>query len=478
MYRPTRRKLLKHLAVSTIAAPVTISGTKSSGQVIGANDRIRVAIAGINGRGQVHMRVFGDMKDVEVAYLVDPDSRLFASRSAAVESHTGKKPTCVQDIRQALEDQTVDAVSIATPNHWHALMTLWACQAGKDVYVEKPCSHNIVEGRQMLDAASRYGRIVQHGTQWRSDPKWQAYTSAIRKGKYGKLQTANIQIFRPRTSIGFKQAVKPPQELDYDLWVGPAPKHSYRPNLVHYQWHWIWDYGNGEIANLGSHEFEMARWAMPEGALPQSVISLGGRFGYEDQGQTPNTQLSVFDFGETKLICQQRGLHKEKSIKMSIDFHTDAGVVRDGKFFPRGHRQEEVIENAPAEGLPENYAREHFENFIACVRSRKQEDLNGPLLDGHRTAMLAHLGNISYRMGEDVPFRQQPSELFGNQLAHESLEGMKRHLVDMANIDLSNTPYRLGRALQFDAETEKFVGSPEADQMLGKTYRESFALPN
>lgn len=476
MNRPTRRTFLKHLAASSIAAPVTISGAKASGQVIGANDRIRVAVAGINGRGQVHMHVFGGMKNVEVAYLVDPDSRLFASRSAAVENQTGKKPKCVQDIRRVLEDPTVDAVSIATPNHWHALMTIWACQAGKDVYVEKPCSHNIVEGRQMIEAAERYGRIVQHGTQWRSDPKWQAYTADIRNGKYGKLRTAHIQIFRPRTSIGIKQAAPPPPGLDYDLWVGPAPLHPYRPNLVHYQWHWIWDYGNGEIANLGSHLFEMARWAMPEGALPQRVISLGGRFGYEDQGETPNTQLTVFDFGETKLICQQRGLYNQNSIRMNIDFHTDQGVIRDGKFYPHGKREGEPIPNAPPGGLPENYAREHFQNFIDCVRSRRKENIQGPLLDGHRTATLAHLGNISYRLGDEVSFQQSPSDLLEEQLAHDAWEGLRRHLTDEARLNLANLRYRHGRALRFDATSETFVDAPEADELLRRSYREAYAL--
>lgn len=477
MHRPTRRQALQQIAASSVAASITISGTKSSGQVIGANERVRVAIAGINGRGQIHMRVFGDMKNVEIAYLVDPDSRLFKARSTAVEQQTGKKPTCVQDIRDVLEDQSLDAVSIATPNHWHALMAIWACQAGKDVYVEKPCSHNIVEGRRMVEAAQQYGRIVQHGTQWRSDPKWRDYTADIRNGKYGKLQTANIQIFRSRKSIGSKTPVKPPRELDYELWAGPAPLHPYRTNLVHYQWHWIWDYGDGEIGNLGAHEFEMARWAMPESAEPQSVVSLGGRFGYEDQGQTPNTQLTLFDFGETKLVCQQRGLHPDKSLKMAIDFYTDAGVIKEGKFYPHGKQQGEVIAGAPVSGLPENYARDHFQNFIDCVRSRKSAELNSDVLDGHRTAVVAHLGNISYRLGQETSFQGQPQGFSENQLASQSFEDLKQHLVDAAGLKLTNASYRLGPTLHFNAKTETFADSPEANQLLHGTYRTGFELP-
>ncbi|MBA2115340.1 Gfo/Idh/MocA family protein [Bremerella alba] len=478
MNRPTRRKFLKQVAAGGVAASITISGTKSSGQVLGANDRVRVAVAGINGRGKIHMAVFGGMKDVEVTHLVDPDSRLFKSRSALVEQQTGKKPHCVQDIREALDDASLDAVSIATPNHWHALMTIWACQAGKDVYVEKPCSHTIVEGRRMVEAAQKYNRIVQHGTQWRSDPKWQAYTTDIREGKYGKLQTANIQIFRPRTSIGFKAAVPPPRELDYDLWTGPAPMKPFRTNLVHYQWHWMWDYGAGEIGNLGAHEFEMARWAMPENADPKSVVSLGGRFGYEDQAETPNTQLTLYDFGDAKLVCQQRGLHFDKPLRMGIDFHTDEGTIKDGKFYPRGKKTGEVIEGAPLSGLPENYARAHFQNFVDCVRSRKSEDLASDMLDGHRTGVVAHLGNISYRLGEKTSFNNSPKGLSENQIAAESFDEMKRHLVDAAGINLSNATYQLGPTLQFNPQTEQFHDSPEANQLLARPSRSGFELPN
>ncbi|QDV68004.1 Glucose--fructose oxidoreductase precursor [Rosistilla carotiformis] len=478
MSRPSRRSFLKRAAASGFAASVTISGTKSSGQVLGANDRVRVAVAGINGRGQIHMGSFAAIKDVEVTHLVDPDSRLFASRSARLERQTGQKPKCVQDIRRVLEDPTVDAVSIATPNHWHALMTIWACQAGKDVYVEKPCSHNIYEGRRMVQAAQKYNRIVQHGTQWRSDPKWRTYTADIRAGKYGKLQTANIQIFRPRKSIGVKTPVPPPRELDYDLWVGPGPMSPFRENLVHYRWHWMWDYGNGEIGNLGSHEFEMARWAMPENASPQSVISLGGRYGYKDQAETPNTQLTLYDFGETNLVCQQRGLHFDKPLKMSIDFHTADGVIREGHFYPHGKTQGEAIVGAPPSGLPENPSRAHFQNFIDCVRSRNQAELASDVLDGHRTAVLAHLGNISYRLGQAMPFSGPPEGIAAHPIASESFDHMKRHLVEAGGVDLSKDSYQLGPLLRFDAQAEEFVAAAEANQMARGSYRESFQLPD
>jgi len=476
MLQHNRRDFLKRAAAGGIAATFIISGTRASGRVIGANDRVRIAIAGINGRGQAHLQAYGEMKDVEIAYLVDPDSRLFASRSAAVQKLAGNTPQCVQDFRRVLDDKTLDAVSLVTPNHWHALLGIWACQAGKDVHVEKPCSHNVVEGRRLVEAARKYDRIVQHGTQRRSDPKWIQLTTDVRKGKFGKLLLAYAYANRPRESIGFRNPEKPPEGLDYNLWIGPAPMHPYRTNLVPYEWHWIWDFGNGEIGNLGTHQLDVARWAMPLDAAPKSVVSVGGRFGYQDQGQTPNTQLTVFDCGDVKLFCEQRGLVARKAVKVTVEFHTTEGVVKEGKFFPQGKDDGEPIPDAPAGGFAD-LGRLHFRNFIDCVRSRKREELNAEILEGHRSALLAHLGNISYRLGEEVPFHKHTNAFGGDQPAWELFEDMKRHLVDGQGLELAGTTYRLGRMLRFDAQTEKFVGDADADRMLARPYREPFAVP-
>ncbi len=477
MLRHNRRAFLKRAVVGGIATAFTISGTKASGRVLGANDRVRVAVAGINGRGQAHMRAYAEMDDVEVAWLVDPDSRLFASRSAAVQKLAGNTPTCVQDFRRVLDDKTLDAVSIVTPDHWHALLAIWACQAGKDAHVEKPCSHNIVEGRRIVEAARKYDRIVQHGTQRRSDPRWIRLTTDVRNGRFGKLLCACVYTYRPRESIGIRSPQQPPAELDYNLWTGPAPSsHPYRTNLVHYDWHWIWDFGSGEIGNLGTHQMDLARWAMPAGAAPQSVVSLGGRFGYQDQGQTPNTQLTAYDFGRLKLLCAQRGLVDRKAVKVTVEFHTDQGAVKEGKFFPKGQKEGEPIEGAPAGGFADPGQR-HFRNFIDCVRSRKRDELNGEILEGHRSSLLAHLGNISYRLGEDMPFDKKTEVFSGDKPASDSLEDMKRHLADDAGVELAGTAYRLGRRLRFDAEREKFIGDAEANQMLTRPYREPFAMP-
>ena len=477
MSRPTRRAFLKRAAASAgVATTFAVAGTRVSGRVLGANDRVRIAVAGINGRGQTHITGFGGMKDVEIAYLVDPDSRLFASRSKIVKQRAGNTPACVQDIRRALDDENLDAVSIVTPNHWHALMAIWACEAGKDVYVEKPCSHNILEGRRLVEAARKYDRIVQHGTQRRTDPQWIKLVQEVRRGKYGKLLVSYGYASRSRLSIGIKEPQEPPRELDFDLWLGPAPVHPFRTNLVHYDWHWRWDIGNGEIGNMGSHQLDVCRWAMPDGAVPKRVVSLGGRFGYQDQGETPNTQLTMIDFGEVKLLLEIRGLVGDKQWKITNEFYTDEGVVRDGKFFAQGKGDGVPIDDFPPPGAPEQGPR-HMRNFVDCVRSRKREHLGAEIAEGHRSTLLAHLGNISYRLGKDVPFDKMAVEFEGDAMFRESFEDMKRHLADTGQVEFANTPCRLGRMLTFDAEAEKFVGAPEANPLLSRSYRRPFVVP-
>jgi predicted dehydrogenase len=471
-----RRNFLKQAAAGAAFATCAISATKASGRILGANDRVRVAIAGIHGRGQSHMWGFAGMKDVEVAYLIDPDSRLFQSRGDAVKKITGKAPTCVQDFRRALDDKTVDAISIVTPNHWHAPMAIFACQAGKDVLVEKPCSHNLVEGRKLVEAARKYDRIVQHCTQRRSDPQWIQLVKDVRAGKYGKLLIAYTYTYQPRRSIGIKNPETPPRGLDFNLWLGPSPVEPFRTNLVHYNWHWIWNFGDGEYGNQGSHQLDVCRWSLPDGAVPKSVLSLGGRFGYKDQGQTPNTMLTMIDCGEAKVFFEIRGLAGDKQRKVTNEFHTDEGVVRDGKFFPKGKSEGIAIANFPPPGPPEQGPR-HMRNFIDCVRSRKRENLTAEILEGHRSITLVHLGNISYRLGQNVPFNKKTKAFGDDKTFCPAFEGMKQHLADAGRLDLKNATYHLGRSLQFDAAAEKFVGDPEADKLLGGSYRAPFAVP-
>ena len=284
-------------------------------QVRGANEDIRVAVVGVNGRGGSHISEFGGMKGVRLVALCDVDRKVLDNEAAAVEKKYGRKVETYVDIRKLLENKDIDVISIATPNHWHSLGTIWACQAGKDVYVEKPCSHNPFEGRKCVEAARKYQRIVQHGTQSRSSDSWARQVAAIASGKYGKLLVSKGAASKNgsgRWSIGFKPIKEPPENLDYNLWLGPASEQPYHENLVHYNWHWFWDFGNGDIGNQGAHQIHAALHAIPGAAFPKSVISVGGRFGYEDQGQTANTQIAVFDYGESQLIFEVRGLKTDQ----------------------------------------------------------------------------------------------------------------------------------------------------------------------
>ena len=475
MSRQTRRSFLKKTAAASLGASFVIAGTKASGRVIGANDKVRIGCAGINGRGQSHIGGYCGSKNTEVTYLIDVDRRLWDRNQKAIKSRTGNTPKCVADVREALDDKNLDAISIATPNHWHALMSIWGCQAGKHVYVEKPCCHNVFEGRKLAEAAEKYGVVVQHGTQQRSDQRRADEMAALHSGKYGEVLVAKGYCCKPRWSIGYKPNTQPPKELDFNLWLGPAPEQPYHENLVHYNWHWFWDFGNGEIGNQGVHEMDVARWAVTAATgrtLPKSVISLGGRFGYKDQGQTPNTQLTIFDFGEAKLFFEDYGLARGKNQHCTNSFFVEEGVIHGGQFHPNG--------GGPAEGLPDVdtcYPGGPFGNFINCVRSRKREELNAEVLEGHLSSALSHLGNTSYRLGEEVPFNEDPAVLADDKDSVEAFENMKDHLARRGNMNLEESQYRLGRKLNFDPSTEKFIDDSEADQLLTRPYRAPFVVP-
>ena len=471
---PSRRSFIKG-SLSVAAGSLLIAGTKASGDFRGANEAIRIAIAGINGRGGSHMGEFGGMKDVQIAYLVDPDTRLFPSKVRTVEKKTGKTPKTETDIRRVLDDKNVDAISIATPNHWHSLMTIWACMAGKDVYVEKPCSHNVHEGRIAVQTARKYNRIVQHGTQSRSGGGWDKVAAVIASGKLGKLLVSRALCYKKRDSIGFKETEPVPQGLDFNIWLGPSPEQPFHRNLVHYNWHWFWDTGNGDIGNQGVHEMDKARWAIPDATTPKSVISLGGRFGYKDQGQTPNTQIAILDYGQTQLIFEVRGLKTDKYLGQMVGniFHLEAGTIRGTKFYPKGSEQEAPLPDIEVTHRP---GKGNFGNFIAACRSRKKEDLNAEILQGHLSCIPIHLANASYRLGEDVPFNPTTKAFGDNKEAYETLAQMEEHLAKDNGLKLDGMSYRLGKKLTFDATTET-TGDATADKILHGTYRKGFEVP-
>ena len=486
MARLTRRKFLKTTLAT--AATVTIAGTKSSGRVIGANDTIRIAVAGLNGRGGEHVGQFTDpknpwTKNVEIIYLVDPHTGTYKKRIDQLAARSRPAPKTEKDIRKVLEDKDVDAVTVATPNHWHALMTIWACQAGKDVYVEKPCSHNVHEGRIAVETARKYKRIVQHGTQSRAGSNFAQMAALAKSGKLGKLLVSRGLCYKDggagpstRGNIGFKEPKAPPGELDFNIWLGPAQEQPYHENIVHYRWHWFWDFGNGDIGNQGVHEMDKARWFIPGAVWPKSVVTFGGRFTGKDQAETPNTEVTVMDYGETLLIFEVRGVKSAPFYGQGVGnvLHFEAGTVAGGKFYPKGKTDAEPLKiDVKAEKTP---AGDHFGNFIDCIRSRNVEALNADIAVGHVSAGLCHLANISYRLGKDEAFNPRTKTVAGNDFASETLARTEEHLKD-SGVKLDEMKLHVGRKLEFDGELETFKNDAEANALLTRKYRGAFAVP-
>ncbi len=476
MSSTSRRTFLKQSSV--VAAGFTIAGTKASGRVLGANDTIRVGIAGLNGRGSAHVGEFAKMSGVRVTHLIDPDTRTWKKRVDQVTSSGGNAPETLQDVRKVLEGDQIDALAIATPNHWHSLMAIWACQAGKDVYVEKPCSHNVHEGRVLVDTARKYDRIVQHGTQSRSDSDWAAAAELVKSGKYGKLLISRALCYKPRGSIGVKPDETAPPEVDYNLWLGPAAERPFNTNYVHYNWHWFWDFGNGDIGNQGVHQMDIARWMIPGATLPQTVYSLGGRFGYKDQGETPNTQIALMEFGDTLLVFEVRGLKTAPYLGQSVGniLHFEEGTVAGGKFTPKGSKTAESINLRDRSGF--DFEGNHFGNFITAVRSRKPADLHAEIAVGHASAALCHLANISYRLGEQVPFSSRGQSFGDHKELGETFARMEEHLKGENGVALDGLEYRAGRRLVVDAKAETIRDDAEAQALLTRKYRAPFVVPD
>ena len=532
MSRLTRRKFLKH---SLAFAGATFAIGRYGRPVLGANDRINVGCAGIRGRGSSHIGEYMKMKDTQITWLIDIDSRTFGGHQGRIEKQlvadlckernikqlpqpkAAKKemseeekaefkkqqaaskqqfeemkklvessmPKVTQDVRKALEDKELNAISIATPNHWHSLMSIWAVQAGKDVYVEKPLSHNVFEGRKLVEAARKYERIVQHGTQSRTNSGWAKAAALARSGKLGKLLVSYGWASKPRGGIGTKEPKEPPKEVDFNIWLGPAPVQPYHENLVHYNWHWFWDFGNGEIGNQGVHEMDKARWALPDEALtkPIKILTMGGRFGWNDQGQTPNAHLTVFDYGDYQLVYEACNLtsngDKKKDIPptaiVSNAFQTEKGEITPSGFTPTGGKREPLPDVEFSMGAGGG----NFENFIKAVHSRKHEDLVGDVLQGHLSCVLCHLGNVAYRLGKVVPFAESRKVFAGNDAALAALEKMEWRMKSRdIKID-DSLKYCVGPVLTFDQEKEQFIGegAEEANKLLTRDYRKPFVVP-
>lgn len=446
----TRRAFMK-VSAKSAALGAALWGTNTTWA--GANERVRVAVIGIHGMGQNHIKSYQELPNVQVAALCDVDENLFPERLQNLFINKNK-PKLYTDIRKLLEDKDIDAVSIVTPNHWHALAAIWSIQAGKHVSVEKPCCHNIYEGRKLVEAARKYNVIVQDGAEQRSNPCALSAEKFLREGGLGEVYLSKGLCYKWRDTIGIKKDAPVPSGVNYDLWLGPATKRPFNPNRFHYNWHWNWEYGNGDMGNQGIHEMDIARWFLGV-KLPTRVCAMGGHFMFDDDQNTPNTLMAMFEFpnpngaGDRKKILQFETRHwisnREDAMWMKSDPRTSTGYMTSSAntignlvYGSKGYMAKTVNDwqtymgpnrrpGAKGGGLGNHYA-----GYIDAIRSADPSSFNKSIEEGFYTCALVHLGNISYR---------------------------------------------LGRSLEFDPVTMKFKNDDEANAMLTRNYRKPFVVP-
>jgi predicted dehydrogenase len=473
----TRRRFLEDSILATAAAataahPQLLSAAEEK-KSVSASDKITAAIIGCGIRGKQHAAELARLAECDVAYVCDPDSDRMAEVSTLLVEKKRPAPKAVKDMRTIFEDASVDAVFISTCNHWHALAAIWAMQAGKDAYVEKPVSHNVSEGRRIVQAARKTGRICQGGTQNRSNAALAAAIDYMRSGKLGDVKLARSIVYGRRGSIGGPGKCEIPASVDYNLWAGPAPMSPLTRSKFHYDWHWVWDTGNGELGNNNIHSLDICRWGLGLTGLGRSVVSFGGRLGYSDAGETPNTQVCVFDFGDKTIISETRGLKTEPfhpNYKGGWIFFGTEGIISGTSLFDAKGQLIRTFE-----GKTES----HFANFLKAVRSRKREDLTAEILEGHQSTALCHIGNISWRLGKTAPqseVREGLKQLKLHSAALETFDRTVQHLRDNG-VDLNQTKLTLGPLLPLDADREAFVKNPQADALLSREYRKPFVVP-
>jgi predicted dehydrogenase len=435
MISTDRRHFLKQSAAS-IASLSALSYARAADK---PNDKVVLALLGIGsavpgsvgGRGRQLLRPFASFKDVDIAYLCDVDES-FHSIGQKLLTATGRREARIEkDLRRVLQNKSVDAVVVALPDHWHALATIWACQAGKHVYVEKPCSHNLIEGRRMVEAARKHNRVVQLGTQSRSSASLARAAELVRSGKLGKVSAARAWIGGSRPNIGKPKDSAVPQGVDYDLWLGPAPARPFNENRFHYRWHWFWDYGTGELGNNGIHAIDRLRWLLNLDA-PTRIVASGGKFFYDDAQETPDTMTVSFDFPTCSVTWEHRVWSKGTGEGAALyGEHGTLVLERDGWRVDKGI---EAVDKG--DGKEQNVeASVHQRNFIDCIKDSSGTSVRRPnaeIEEGHKSTRMCHLGNIAYRTG---------------------------------------------RAIRFDARTETCIDDVEANRLLGRSYREPFVVP-
>jgi predicted dehydrogenase len=452
------RRTFFSFATAAVAASTT--------RVRGADDKVNVAVVGLGGRGQAHMSEYGKLPGARIVAVCDVNQAALEKGQAKVKRETGEEPKAYKDMRQVFDDKNVQAVSMPVPNHWHALATIWACQAGKDVYIEKPACHNPYEGGKMIEAARKYNRMVQIGSQSRSMTHKIKAMDLLHQGAIGKVYLAKGLCYKWRPTIGHKPDEPTPLGLDWDKFLGPAPMRPYNELRFRYNWHWFWDTGNGDIGNQGIHEMDIARWGLGKPGLPKGVVSTGGKMVFDDDQETPNTQIATFDYGDAELMFEVRGLPtgpegalvpgggprrgaKGKTADAAapvtesansggrgcqigdLFYGSEGWMCVDGAGFQvyKGQHSEKIMDekhDALSDTAP------HMENFLACVRSRKMEDLHADVAIGVMSANLVHLANASYRVK---------------------------------------------RELKYDEATHKFVNDKEADAYLTRHYRAPYVVP-
>jgi len=445
----------------------------------GPNDKLLAACIGVNGRGRDHYSELSNRKDVEIAVICDADEVVGQKACDALAKKTGRRPEFVHDMRNVFDNKAINFITTATPNHWHALTAIWAMQAGKDVYLEKPVSHNVSEGRRIVEVARKENKICQTGTQSRSNKGMQAAMDYIHSGKLGEVKLARGLCYKARGSIGARGTYDISKTINYDLWSGPAPILPLTRQKLHYDWHWQWAYGNGDLGNQGIHQMDLCRWALQVTQLSNSVLSYGGRFGYTDAGETPNTQLVIHDFGGGKtLVFEVRGLEtgEYKKSKVGIIVEGSEGYLvmssySDGTVFDKGGNAQKEFKGGG----------DHYDNFIKAVRNRKIDDLNADILQGHLSSALCHLGNISYRLGRQVGTSELQERLKSLSVSDNSAETLDRtisHLADNKVAISDQTRFQVGDVLKFDPQTETFPGNDAANAQLTREYRAPFVVPS
>lgn len=451
-------------------------------RVLGANNRLRLAVCGVNGRGNGLMRSFADEDNVEIAWIVDPDKILLVQRGEEILERTGRMPKLTTDVRNALDDANVDGIVVAAPNHWHSLMVIWAAQAGKHCFVEKPASHDFYEGRVALEAARKYGVVVQHGTQRRSDPEYANLIKTIHSGRYGKLGITHAFASKPRSGIGYARPSDPPPWLDWNMWRGHAMIERYHENFVHYNWHWFWVTGNGDLNNQGTHQLDVAFWSLdPEmhGVHPTRVMSLGGRFAWEDQGETPNTQFSLAEYPNgQKVLMNIRNVDYdgyERRVENRYYFEDGGKIIGDEYISPDGDR--EPLELETADITPGG----NTGSFVRSCRAGDPDMVNAGMFEGHYSSALGHLMNISFRLGQEKQFSEDVIS-FNNpmvEMVEEQFNWFHSVMQNGVGLNPNENKYRVGPWLTFDSDSEKFTGeyAASANTLLRNPRRAGFDIP-